>query len=69
MCAGGDVKENHLVSALFIIPHRQVDWIAHVAQFTRLCFAELDPAGNPARMNVQAWYDTFRHHRSHRKAF
>ena len=53
--AGGDVEEHHLVGALFVIAHGQLDGIAHVAQLARLGPAEADAARDLAVMHVQAW--------------
>ena len=63
MRAGGDIEEDHFVGALLVVAQGQLDRIAHVAQSAGFGDAELDAAGDLARMHVQAWYNTFCDHR------
>ena len=62
MRAGGDVEKHHLVGALFVVTQGQLDRIAHIAQFAGLGLAELHAAGDLPVVNIQARYDSFRHH-------
>ena len=60
--AGGDVKKDHFVCALFVVAQGQFDGIADVAQFARFSFAELHAAGDLAFVDVEAGDDTFCEH-------
>jgi hypothetical protein len=62
MRAGCDIEENHFIGALLIVSQRQSYGIADIAQFAGLGSAELNAAGNLTCVDVQAGYDSSRHH-------
>ncbi|MGC3989509.1 MAG: hypothetical protein QM796_07495 [Chthoniobacteraceae bacterium] len=62
MRGGGDIKEDHFIRALRIIANGQFHGIAHVAQFARLGFAELNPTGDLAVVDIETGNDAFIKH-------
>src|SRR5881394_74437 len=62
MRAGGDIEENHFIRALIVVPDRQLDGIANIAQFALFGIAELNPARDLAAMDIQARNDTLCNH-------
>jgi len=57
MSAGSNVEEDHFISALLVVAHRQLDRIAHIAQFTGFGFAELHTSRDLAAMNIETGND------------
>ena len=62
MGAGGDIEKNHLVGALLVIAHGQLDRITDVAQLAGFGLAKLHAARDPSVMHVQAWNDPLCQH-------
>ncbi len=62
MRGGGDVEEHHFIRALLVVAQGQFHRVAHVAEFARFGFAELDAAGDVAAMDIEAGNDAAGEH-------
>ena len=62
MGGGGDVEEDHLVRALFVVADRQLHRIADIAEAALLGDTELHAAGDLTVMHVETGNDSFGQH-------